>query len=62
MTVKLDGDEIYKEIKNSIARSEERSKNYAGGYPVGYVLRIDFKDELRAAVEEVFISYKNILC
>ena len=67
LTVKLNGKEIYREQQNTVVFNEVQSANFAeyypaGDFPVGNILRIDFKPEVRAAIKEVFINYKNILC
>ena len=38
-----------------------KNENYEN-FHVGSVLRIDFRKEVRAAFDEVFITYRNILC
>ena len=62
MTVKLDNNEIYKETQDSVEPNELRKNDFPEGYPIGTILRIDFKPGVRASFFEVFINYKNILC
>ena len=67
LTVKLNGKEIYREQQNTVVNNEVQSTNFseyfpAGDFPVGNILRIDFKPEVRAAIREVFINYRNVLC
>lgn len=38
-----------------------KNENYEN-FHVGSVLRIDFRKEVRSAFDEVFITYRNILC
>ena len=49
MTVKLDNDEIYKETQDSVEPNELRTNDFPEGYPIGTVLRIDFKPGVRAS-------------
>ena len=67
LVVYFNGKEIYREEQSNVLNNEVRSTNFseyypAGDFPVGNILRIDFKPEVRAALREVFINYKSILC
>ena len=63
----INGKEIYREEQNTVTNHEVRTTNFsdyypAGDYPVGNILRIEFRPEVRAAFREVFINYRSILC
>ena len=67
LTVNFNGKEIYREEKDNVLNNELRPTNFseyypAGHFPVGNILRINFKPEVRAALREVFINYKSVLC
>ena len=50
-------------ISQNTIQSTNFSEYYpAGDYPVGNILRIEFRPEVRAAFREIFINYRSILC
>ena len=65
MKVTLDEVEILYKEENNVQFEEWKNVDFIetlNSYPVGQTVRIDFKNEVRAAFFEVSIEYQNIWC